>query len=339
MRPHHARLALALLAVLSACTAAQDASPEAKPVQAPATAEVADPMASFGRLVSGEWWTTFMNGTSSYGVWHWGPGRHSIHMGDVVDVYYWHPGRKQVCMFGLSPFREGVSEGTIRFDGETADAVFDLYQTGDLRKMGLRWDFDGPDKYREILLEATGPEGLKPMNAWDHIRSWTLTASRPPTAGEAPKPSQRLRAFASLLGRTWAAEGEWAGGEAFDVRTVIELVPDVDGIYASVLAPTQDGEPAHLLDAYVYHHTGAGALRCLALSESGGVYEGDVKVLEGGALQFDLNGYEAERVVPYVVRFDFEQAGALRSRFWSLSGTDRKLMLDVHFKQVAPKQE
>ena len=48
-------------------------------------------------------------------------------------------------------------------------------------------------------------------------------------------------------------------------------------------APSKDGEPTHLLDAYFYHHTGADALRCLALSNRGGVYEGDLTVLDGGA--------------------------------------------------------
>jgi len=53
-------------------------------------------------------------------------------------------------------------------------------------------------------------------------------------------------------------------------------------------------------------------------------------VLEGGALQFDLKGYEGERVVPYVVRFDFEMDGTLHHRVWSLDGAERTLILDVH---------
>ena len=72
---------------------------------------------------------------------------------------------------------------------------------------------------------------------------------------------------------------------------------------------TKDAEPTHLLDAYVYHHTGANALRRLALSNRGGVYEGDITVLDGGALLLDLKGYEGDRVVPHGVRFDFEKDG------------------------------
>ncbi len=62
----------------------------------------------------------------------------------------------------------------------------------------------------------------------------------------------------------------------------------------------------HLLDTYFYHHTGTNALRCLTLSSRGGVYEGDLTVLEDGAAQIDLKGYEGDQVATYVVCFDFE---------------------------------
>ena len=160
MRLHHASIALPLFAALFACTAAQDKSPDARPVSEPASAKVANPMASFARMVSDGWRQTALSGTSTwhmFDTWHWGPGQHSMRvMTDGSDaaggpwrelqVFYWHPGRKQVCLLGLSPYASGVSEGTIKFEGETADAVFDLYQTGHRRKMGLRWAFDGPDK-------------------------------------------------------------------------------------------------------------------------------------------------------------------------------------------------
>ena len=95
----------------------------------------------------------------------------------------------------------------------------------------------------------------------------------------------------------------------------------------------------HLLDAYFYHHTGTNALRCLALSNLGSVYEGDLTVLDGGALQLDLKGYEDDRVVQRVVRLDFEQDGTLRNRVWSLDGGNRTLMLDVHHKKLEPDKD
>jgi len=350
MRLHHAFAALSLTGALSACTAGQDKSPDVRPLREPAPAEVANPMASFARMVGGEWKMTALAGTSTYDIWHWGPGQHSMRAmtdgsgSDVVrepwrelQIFYWHPGRKQVCLLGLSPFARGVSEGTIKFDGESADGVFDLYQTGGRRKMGLRWTFDGPDKYHDILLEATGPEGLKPMNEWNHFRSKGPPEPRAPTVEKTPEPSELRKLFEPLLGHSWQAKGGWASGSAFHIVTTFEWIPYADGIYARTIALTKDGEPTHLLDAYFYHHTGANLLRCLALSNRGGVYEGDLTVLDGGALQLDLKGYEDDRVVPHVVRFDFEKDGTLRDRVWSLKGTERTLMLDVRHKKLEPK--
>lgn len=307
-------------------------------------------MASFKRLVSGEWRVTAQSGTSMFHTWHWGPGQHSVHrMTDgagaggepwrEVQVMYWHPGRKQVRLLGLSPVARGVSEGTIKFDGETANGVCDLYQTGGLRKMGLRWVFDGPDKYHDTLLEATDSTGLKPLAAWDHIRSRTSTATRPPVAGAVPKPSEHLKPLEAFLGHPWEARGQWATGNAFQLQSTFEWIPYADAIYARVLMLSKDGEPTHLLDAYLYHHTGANVLRCLALSNLGGVYEGDVTVQAGDALQFDMKGYEGDQVVSRVVRFDFEKDGNLRQRIWSLKDTERTLMLDVRHQRLNSKKD
>lgn len=284
-----------------------------------------------------------------FDTWKWGPGKNSIlalthglgasgQPWREVQVFYWHPERKQIRLLGLSPFARGVSEGTIKFEGESADGVFDLYQTGGLRKMGLRWAFDGSDKYHATLLEATGPEGLKPMNEWDYIRSKTLSVAPPRIAEGTPKPSDRLKALEALLGRTWEAKGETAGGHPFHTQTTFEWIPYASGIYARVMSPTKGREPAHLLDAYFYQHTGTGALRCLALSSLGGVHEGDVTVLlDGSALKIDLKGFEGDRSVANVVRLDFEKDGTLRHRVWSVEGDGRKLMFDVHHNQIEPR--
>jgi hypothetical protein len=236
----------------------------------------------------------------------------------------------------MDPVARGVTEGTIKFEGDNAEGTFDLYQTGGRRKMGRRWTFDGPDKYHETLLEATGTDGLKPLTAWDHVRSRPPATPRPRTV-EGAKPSKHLMALEPLLGRTWEAQGEWVAGGAFYTRTSFEWVPLADAIYARVLTPSKDGEPGHLLDAYFYHHTGTGTLRCLALSARGGVYEGDLSSLDGGALQIDLKGYEGERVIPLVVRLEFDQDRTLRQRVWALDGTKRSLLLDVRHKDREPK--
>lgn len=352
MRLHHGCIVLSLVAAPSTCTAAQDKSPNAKPVHEPAPSEVTDPLARFARMVGGEWRVTFQSGTSAFDSWHWGPGKYSMRNGtggsDAVgnpwggEVMYWHPGRKQVCLLSLHGdipgVGRGVSEGTITFEGETADGVFDLYQPGGRREMGLRWIFDGPDRYHSILLEATGPDGLEPMNEWDFVRVKERSATRRSTTEEAPIPSEHLKAFQALLGCTWEARGDSATGDAFCIQSTFEWVPS-EAIHARTLALGRDGEPAHLLDMYLYQHVGTGALRCLALSNRGGVHEGDLTVLEGGALQVVLKGYEGHGVVPHVVRIDFEGDETLRYRDWSLEGSERTLILDLHHKKLEPKKD
>ena len=333
MRLRHLVFAPFLVAALAACAAAQDKRPDAKP---------ADPLATFSRLVSDEWRVTFASGKSFFHTWHWGPGKHSIRrMTDgygaggepwrEVQVFYWHPGRKQVCLLGVSPVMRGVSEGTIKFEGDTADGVFDIHQDRGRRKTALRWAFDGPDKFRDTLLEATGPVGYQTLAEWDHVRVKPPAVPRP-RAVEGVKPSERLKPLEPLLGRTWESRSD-----ALSVQSKFEWVPLADAVYARVVSPAKDGE--HLLDAYLYHHTGAKVLRCLALSNRGGVYEGDITVRDGGALELDVKGYEGGREVRHVVRFDFEKDGTLRQRVWSLKGTERTPTLDIHHKKLQPKKD
>lgn len=329
------------LAALVACAPGRDSAPDTRPVPAPAPAAVAAPMASFARMLPGEWRITYLSGQKQVDTWHWGPGRHSMRVTvDGADAaggpwrelqaVYWHPGRKQVRMLSVNPYARSVWDGAIELAGEAGSSTFDLYQTSGRRDMALRWNFDGPDKYRETLLEARGPDGLVTMAEWDYTRSLELTV-RPPAAA-APGPSEYVQALAPLLGHTWEARGELAGG-AFHVRTSFEYVPYADAVYART-SSTAD-ESTHLLDTYFYHHTGTGALRCLALANHGGVYEGDVTAVDGG-LQLDLKGYEGDRVTSRVVRLDVEQDGRLRHRDWSVEAAGRTLVLDVHHAKLAP---
>ncbi len=340
-------IVLFLLGALAACTARQEKSPDAGQVRQPAPAEAASPVASFARLVSGEWRVTFLSGTSQFVTWHWGPGKHSLRgftdgsdaVGNpwrALHLIYWHPGRKHVAFLGLSPFARGVMDGTIRFEGETVNAVFFLYQTIAVRKMGLRWDFDGPDRYHSTLLEEMGPAGLQPVNEWDYARSTALTPVRLFT-DMAPKLPEHLSALEALVGRTWETRENQATGETLPLRSTFEWLPFSDWVYARVLAPSPDSEPRRLLDVYIYSHTGMGKLRVLGLSDRGGVYEGDVIALADGALELDLKGYEGDRTVSRTVSFDFEKEGTLRQRVWSVEDPERRLLLDVRHKEIQPK--
>ncbi len=338
MRIRHAFIALCLTTALGAGAAGQDKSPDAKP------AKTADPMANYARLIGGEWQTTFPDGVKGYQAWQWGPGKHSIRKMAYAtgtadnpwggEVMYWHPGRKVVWVLSLHEdipaVGRGVSEGPMKFEGDTAEGVAELHQSRGPRKLGSRWVFDGPDKYRDTLLEDTGA-GLKPMNGWEFVRV-KERVKVPPKVGEAAPAKLRphLKVFESLLGHTWGAQGDSAN--AFHIQTSFELIPSLEVINARVVSPNKGGEPTQLLDVYFYHHLGTKQLRCLALSNHGGVYEGTWAV-DGEALQLDLKGYEGDKVVPHAVRIDLEKNGTLRSQVCTINGAEKKVLFDVRHKR------
>jgi hypothetical protein len=323
--------------------------------QEPTPSIVANPMSNFARMVGGEWRVTYDSGSTMCDTWHWGPGKHSMRV--VTDgfagsgepwrellVFYWHPARKAVCLLGLSPYMKGVSEGTMQFDGATGEAVFVIHQGERLRSMGLEWTFDGPDRYDETLLEAVPASAeFGVLNGpLEFNRFPTRTTPAPPIApdeGVVPKPSQDLQVLAPIMGGAWERTGEWVTDGDVQITSTLEWVPYADYIHVRSSAATEGGKPTHLLDAYIYHHNGTGRLRCLALSNGGGVYDGAVTVLDGGSVQLDMWGFEGDFATNYVVRLDFGQDGTLRDRVWSVEGDVRTLILDLHHRKIGSKTD
>jgi hypothetical protein len=356
MRFHHTLLALSLFAALPACAAPQDNQPDAAPPRQPASvSDATNPMANYARLVGDEWQLKAPGMSAQmFNTWHWGPGRHSARVmtnGVAADgnpwrgigVHYWHPGRKQICLLALSTFQRQVSVGTITFDpgGAAADGRFDLFHPRFRRTMGLRWDFIGPDQYHDILLEATGPEGLLKMNEWDHVRVRPPVPPRPLGVAGA-EPSDVILPLMRLCG-TWEATINTPDAGAMNTKSTIHWIPLADGLYARVTAPSAAAEaessvPTHLFDVYLHNHHGAKALRCLALSNDGTVYEGEVTALpdEDGSLQIDLNGDSGDQKVSLAVRLDFDADSKLRHRVWSVQDTERPLLLDIHHTKSGP---
>jgi hypothetical protein len=112
----------------------------------------------------------------------------------------------------------------------------------------------------------------------------------------------------------------------------------LDVVALSVEGASKADKPEHLLDAYLYHHVGLDKLRCVAMSASGGVYEGGVTVLEGRNLELDLTRYEGDASDRRLVRFEFAPDGTLRTRVWSVDGDDRTLVFDViHRRTLEPQ--
>ncbi|MBL9120979.1 MAG: hypothetical protein JNL80_13805 [Phycisphaerae bacterium] len=337
MRLLHAILLVLPVVTPLACTSVRNDEGEGKPAHESVSAEVADPMIDLGRLIGGEWVMTATSGTSMYSTSHWGPGRHSVRTmthGFAADgspwreleVAYWDPGRNEVRTLGLSPFANGVSEGVITARENGWEAIDDLYQTGVHRRVIWRVNFEGPDSFRSELLERTAPDTIVPLTSWEITRSTTLAPMSPlpeSAALDIPEPLQPLK---PLLGRTWQTTG---------FQTTLEWVPLAAGIYARVIRTGHSGEPEHLIDAYLYHHTGSNAVRCLALS-SGGVYEGDLTVRDDGSLRLDLQGDEGGHTLQRTVRIEFESDGTLRQRVWSAPNTEGTPLLDLRHTALVP---
>jgi hypothetical protein len=213
-------------------------------------------------------------------------------------------------------------------------------QGGVRRSLIRRWSFVDPDRYRSALLEAVGPDTLVPLVDLEYTRVDAPAAAPSAPVGEAPAVPKRLEP-ATLLLAGWRNEGvpsgEWTFGGALGIEAAFEWVPYANGILGRVLASRGGGEPVHVLDVYLYHHTGLGELRCLALS-GGGVYAGRVSVMPGGGLEADLEGFEGERSVPIVVRLEPGGDGTRQLHVRIVSGAERLLMFEALCRAIPPTE-
>jgi hypothetical protein len=344
MQPLRSRVASSIL-LGSMALAAMACTQQPTPAPSRGSTSVLE-AAGFARLLTGAWRITAASGTSMFDSWHWGPGQHSLRvMTEGLDAsggpwreisfFYYHPRRKEVCLFGLSPYAGSVGEGTFRLEGEEAHGRLDLFQTGHRRTMGLRWVFAGADAYRETLLEATGKEGLQPLAAWDHVRVAAPTPMDPLTVESVPQPSERWGPFRPLIGKTVRAENDGSSMDGLEVVATLEWIPYIDALYLRVLGSARDAASAHLLDAVLYHHTGLGKLRCLALSHRGEVSEGDVRMLEDRSVQIELDGSTEEGDVARIVRLEIAEDAAARLRVWSRGTREQRPLLDLRMLDCA----
>jgi Two component regulator propeller len=297
-------------------------------------------LAFFARMMDGEWKMTADSGASVFRTWHWGPGQHSLRvMNDGkdaagnpwldFDVVYWHPGSQEIRVFGVSQFYRGITEGVASVDGERAVVDFDLHQTGGRRRLRSEVEYLGPDRHHVKLSEAKWNPDLSwaPLAEWDVVRNQSSEGVRRIDAGDSKAPSELIRPLQSLLGH-WDTWTNSASESVRHLRSSIEWIPRADALYVRVTEPREEGGSTHLLDAYLYHHTGTGRLRCLAFSKDGGVYEGDLTVQGDGSFQFDLDGAESDRSAPFTVTITFDSKHAARLRVWAKENDKRKLVLD-----------
>ena len=299
-----------------------------------------DALAAFARMMPGKWDVTLASGTGMSTVWQWGPGMHSVRAetsgqgaaGEPwrgLRVYYVEPKSDSVRFLGLSTYSRSVSEGTFDFKGDTARGVFDLHQEIGTRKMGLQWEFDDADTYRETLLEV----GQPPLGEWKRTRSKGATVDAEKAREATLKPSGLLKAFERLAGHRWESNRGTGPNAAFFIETRVEYIPFADYVHAEVFVLTKEGEQSTRLDVYFFHHTGSKELRCLAFSDHGGVHEGLVETLEDGSMMIDVttSGHGVTR--EHVVRIDLNPFGKLRTRVWAADGSKRAILADSYHEK------
>lgn len=313
------------------------------------TRTAADPLAPFARMFPGEWQMTVASGTSSFRTWHRGPSQHSLRivtdgvdaMGEPwreLEVLYWHPGRQRICLLGWSSFSRGVAEAEIQFVGETVQFDIALHQLRGRRTLRSLWTFTGPDSYHAALLEA--PPG--PLAAFEPLVEWDLHRRQPPNPARSlaveglDEPVGHLGPLRQLLG-TWQERPDPTQGAVSPVQVACEWMPLADVIQARVTGPSELGV-GHMLDLFLYHHTGTGRLRCLAVSNDGHVHEGDVHVVAGAGVEISLQSHGPDRVLAHVVRIDFGEAGNVRQQVWRVEGDQRRLVHDRRFTRVDPRR-
>ena len=283
-------------------------------------------MEGFSRLAPARWRREVASGAVTEEC-EWGPGRRSVRMFTVepggdpgwqdLHVHYWHPLAREIRVWTVSSFDRGVGEGTLAFSGGNARADLTMHQGRATRRLSTRWTFTGDDAFLSELLEDSGDgAGYAPLAAWKYLRlpaGGAGPAARTPAAANS-RLSERLTALEPLLGE-WrvtaagpvpgvpGAPGANAGAgtaragaagagptapQAFEGRITARSVPGTEAIEVRV-SKGADGAGLSVLDAYVYSHTGRGALRCLALCADGTVCEGGVEVLSGGAIRLRLD--------------------------------------------------
>ena len=177
-------LALAALIALAAPIAsfAESALTDSTPEPASASEE---PMASFGRLIGGEWQISILRHR-----FEWGIGHHTVlaksydQEGNLASEarWFWHPGEQAIKGYSIDASGESFAEMTTRFDGDTMINVLEtINPDGTASAYTGHWVFTDSDHYDWTLYghDADG-EKTQMMQATASRESQTESAGQAP---------------------------------------------------------------------------------------------------------------------------------------------------------------
>jgi hypothetical protein len=345
---------LSLPALLLACSQRSVAPPQSNTTtpavsNAAANKESAERMAPFAGMIGSDWETTSTSGYTMFDRWSWGPGHNSVRVmtdGESaggtpwrnVQIYYWHPQLKQICLRGFSCYAGGISEGSMTFDGTRADGRFDLFQDGGRhRTMGLRWEFDGADAYKDTLLESTNSAQMEVLASWTRLRVDPAAKSGADDLSDPLPPN--LAAFSPLLDHSWETFQSPRDDDTPRHRTTFEWVPLARVLHVSLESRTRAASTTLLVDAYLHEHAATRTVRCLALTADGGVYEGAVTKLTGTILMLRLSGTDGTSTREIEAEFELTKDETIHSQVRSVVGGTRLLEFEAHQVRHRSAQE
>jgi hypothetical protein len=100
-----------------------------------------------------------------------------------------------------------------------------------------------------------------------------------------------------------------------------------------------DGTSSHVMDVYLYHHTGARALRVLAIGISatndGLVYEGHIVPSSAGtSLAVTLTEHRSTGPGAFEARVEFEKDGTSCVQVWRMNGQERTMVMDRRYSRA-----
>ncbi len=99
------------------------------------------------------------------------------------------------------------------------------------------------------------------------------------------------------IGKSWGVESRDGSLEGSRVEAKLRWIPQIDALELQVASVAPDGGAERLWEVVLYHHPGLEELRCFALSASGEVATGEVRVLEENEVELELEEETSARTI------------------------------------------
>lgn len=293
------------------------------------------PLAHLAHLHRGEWRTTPANGIQQRDVWTWGPSRQALTsvtsnskatsqaVFGSFRVIYHHPQRNEIVVLALfAPHL--IQTGTLTpLDG--LNTHFDMTLYYDLkhfswipeptRKISSVWTFDTPTSYTNHWIEDQGQPVDPSTTGWSYTWHEDVTPL-PPTATEPPEHIKHLTAFIPLLKSEWRTD---------TTLTTFAWIPYNEAILMRTIDTRTNKQTSETI---FYPHPHTKTIHTIAIHDSASIDEGTAKT-DGDAIVILAERADDTTTTRIEQRIEHPNARTIRIQTWSISGTDRTLLIET----------